>query len=143
MAVLLDHVIVPSRDKHAAAKQLADLLDVPSAESLGEFVAVFVNESLTLDFATRERFESHHLCFRVSDAEFDAIFGRITVAGIRYRSRPHGEDDFAINTRLGGKNLYWQDADGHLWEILTVSYARRDSPFVTATSQASTHTPGR
>jgi hypothetical protein len=30
-----------------------------------------------------------------------------------------------INTRLGGKNLYWQDADGHLWEILTISYARR------------------
>ena len=29
-----------------------------------------------------------------------------------------------INTRLGGKNVYWQDADGHLWEILTVSYAR-------------------
>jgi hypothetical protein len=33
-----------------------------------------------------------------------------------------------INRRLGGKNLYWQDADGHLWEILTVSYARADSP---------------
>ena len=33
-----------------------------------------------------------------------------------------------INSRLGGKNLYWQDPDGHLWEILTVSYARADSP---------------
>ena len=32
-----------------------------------------------------------------------------------------------INTRLGGKNLYWQDADGHLWEILTVSYARPEN----------------
>ena len=129
MAVQLDHIIVPSRDKHAAAKRLAELLDVPSAESLGEFVAVFVNDGLTLDFANRERFENHHLCFRVSDAEFDAIFGRIKAARIAYRSRPHGEDDFTINTRMGGKNLYWHDDDGHLWEILTVSYARPDSPF--------------
>jgi catechol 2,3-dioxygenase-like lactoylglutathione lyase family enzyme len=135
MAIQLDHVIVPSRDKHAAANRLAQLLDVPSAESLGEFVAVFVNDDLTLDFADRERFETHHLCFRVSDAEFDAIFKRITAAGVAYRSRPHGEDDFTINTRMGGKNLYWQDDDGHLWEILTVSYARRDSPLVTASSR--------
>jgi hypothetical protein len=38
-----------------------------------------------------------------------------------------------INTRLGGKNLYWQDADSHLWEILTVSYARADSPALATT----------
>jgi catechol 2,3-dioxygenase-like lactoylglutathione lyase family enzyme len=133
MAIHLDHMIVPVRDKHAAAKRLAALLDVPSAESLGEFVAVFVNDGLTLDFAQRESFETHHICFRVSDAEFDAIFGRIKRAGIAYRSRPHGDNDFTINTRLGGKNLYWQDSDGHLWEILTVSYARQESPFATAT----------
>ena len=105
MAIQLDHIIVPSRDKHAAAKRLAELLDVPSAESLGEFVAVFVNDGLTLDFANRERFENHHLCFRVSDAEFDAIFGRIKAARIAYRSRPHGEDDFTINTRMGQEPL--------------------------------------
>ncbi len=29
-----------------------------------------------------------------------------------------------INTRAGGKNLYWFDPDGHNWEILTVSYAK-------------------
>jgi catechol 2,3-dioxygenase-like lactoylglutathione lyase family enzyme len=130
MAIQLDHLIVPVQDKHAAAKRLAALLDVPSAESLGEFVAVFVNDGLTLDFATREGFEGHHVCFRVSDAEFDAIFARIQAAGIKYRSRPRGEDDMRINTRLGGKNLYWQDADGHLWEILTVSYTRPESPAV-------------
>jgi catechol 2,3-dioxygenase-like lactoylglutathione lyase family enzyme len=134
MAIQLDHVIVPSHDKHAAAKRLADLLDVPFGESLGEFVAVFVNDDLTLDFAQREGFPSAHFCFRVADAEFDAIFARIKAAGIPYRSRPHGDNDFTVNTRLGGKNLYWQDADGHLWEILTVSYARRESPVAATTS---------
>ena len=130
--IQLDHVIVPSHDRLAGAKLLADLLGVPWRESQGTFTPVYVNENLTLDFAEREQFESHHFCFHVSDDDFDAIFGRIQAARITYRSRPHGRDDMQINTRLGGKNVYWPDADGHLWEILTVSYARADSPELTA-----------
>jgi len=128
MGIQLDHVIVPSRDPIAAARSLADLLDVPWQEAQGPFTPVYVNESLTLDFADRQQFEWHHYCFRVGDAEFDAILGRIQAAGIAYRSSPLGATDMQINRRLGGKNLYWQDTDGHLWEILTVSYARADSP---------------
>ena len=132
MAIQLDHVIVPSRDPIARAKSLAGLLDVPWQESQGSFTPVYVNETLTLDFAQREQFESHHYCFHVSDAEFDAILGRIQATHIPYRSRPRGENDMQINTRLGGKNVYWQDADGHLWEILTVSYARASSSSLSA-----------
>ena len=124
MAIQLDHVIVPSHDPLAGAKLLAELLDVPWAASQGSFTPVYVNDALTLDFADRERFESHHFCFRVNDEQFDAIFGRIEARRIAYRSHPRGENDMQINRRLGGKNLYWEDADGHLWEILTVSYAR-------------------
>ena len=131
MAIRLDHVIVPSHDRLAAAEFLASLLGVPWEESRGDFTPVYVNETLTFDFANREQFESHHFCFHVSDDEFDAIFGRIQAARITYRSRPHGQDDMQINTHLGGKNVYWPDADGHLWEILTVSYARSDSPLPT------------
>ena len=127
MTIQLDHVIVPSRDRMAGAKFLAGLLGVPWAESQGNFTPVFVNESLTFDFATRERFESHHFCFRVSDADFDAILGRICADGIVYRSSPRGENDLRINTRLGGRGVYWEDADGHLWEVLTVSYARPEA----------------
>lgn len=133
MAIGLDHVIVPSRNPIAGAKFLAELLHVPWAEQHGHFSPVYVNDGLTLDFADRDRFESHHFCFRVSDEEFDAIFGRIQAAGIPYRSLPRGENDMKINPRLGGKNVYWEDADGHLWEILTVSYARADSPALAAT----------
>ena len=132
MAIRLDHLIVPSRNQVQGAKFLAGLLDAPWAEKQGTFSPVYVNETLTVDFADRDRFESHHFAFSVSDAEFDAIFGRIKAAGIPYRSRPRSENDFQINTRLGGKNVYWEDADGHLWEILTVSYARSESPALTA-----------
>ena len=77
MAIRLDHLIVPSRNQAQGAKFLAGLLDVPWAEKQGTFSPVFVNDSLTVDFADRDRFESHHFCFSVSDPEFDAIFGRI------------------------------------------------------------------
>jgi len=82
------------------------------------------NEAVALDFARADTFERHHYCFRVGDAEFDAVFGRLRAAGIAHRSRPNGPDDLEVNTRLGGRNIYWNDADGHVWEILTVSYAR-------------------
>ncbi len=137
MAIQLDHLIVPARDPIAAARSLAGLLDVPWQGSQGPFTPVYVNDTLTLDFADRAHVESHHYCFRVSDAEFDAIFGRIQAAHIPYRSSPLGENDMQINRRLGGKNLYWQDGDGHLWEILTVSYARPEAPPLTAEKPAS------
>jgi catechol 2,3-dioxygenase-like lactoylglutathione lyase family enzyme len=128
MPIQLDHLIVPSRDPGAGAKALAALLDVPWQPAKdGPFTPVFVNDGLTLDFADGEDFKRHHYCFRVSDAEFDGIHGRILAAGIPYRSSPLGKTDMQINHRMGGKNLYWQDADGHLWEILTVSYARADA----------------
>ncbi len=135
MAIELDHMIVPSHHRAAGARFLAELLGARWAESQGTFSAVYVNEALTLDFADRERVESVHVCFRVSESDFDAIHARIEARGITYRSSPRGDNDKQINRRLGGKNLYWEDADGHLWEILTVSYARPDSPALEGTGQ--------
>ena len=128
MPIAMDHLIVPARDPVAAAGQLAGLLGVPWETGRGHFTPVHVNDGLTLDFARRDRFEPHHYCFRVGEAEFDAIFGRIQAAQIAHRSQPNGPDDRQINTRLGGRNVYWTDADGHIWEILTVSYARPSAP---------------
>jgi catechol 2,3-dioxygenase-like lactoylglutathione lyase family enzyme len=125
MAILLDHLIVPSRDPVASARALASLLGTPWEESRGHFTPVYVNETLTLDFAQRQPFDSHHYCFHMSDAEFDQIFARVQAAGIPYRSSPRGPDDMTLNTRMGGRNFYWTDQDGHIWEVLTVSYARR------------------
>ena len=130
MTIQLDHLIVPARDPIASAQRLAGLLGVPWQASQGHFTPVYVNDGTTLDFARREPVEALHVCFRIGDAEFDAIFARLERAGIPYRSQPRGENDMTINTRLGGKNVYWEDADGHLWEILTVSYARAESPSI-------------
>ena len=92
----------------------------------GHFTPVYVNETLTLDFAKREEFKSHHYCFHVEDEAFNGIYERVLAAGITYRSTPLGDDDLQLNTRLGGRNFYWNDRDGHIWEVLTVSYARQE-----------------
>ena len=126
MTIHLDHTIVPTHNKAASAKLLADLLQVPWAEAgVGPFAPVFVNDGLTLDFIdTDEAFPIYHFCFRVDQEEFNSILGRIKAAGIKYRSTVHGPVDMQINTQRGGSNVYWNEPDGHQWELLTVSYAR-------------------
>ena len=126
MTVHLDHTIVPSRNKIAAARLLAELLGVRWAETgVGPFTPVYVNDGLTLDFIdTDEDFPVYHFCFRVSEEEFDSILGRIGAAGIGYRSTVRGPRDMQVYTQLGGRIVYWNEPDGHQWEILTVSYAR-------------------
>ena len=125
MTIYLDHTIVPSRDQIASAKQLAELLGVAWAESaIGPFSPVYLNDSTTLDFiTTHEAFPIYHFCFRVDQAQFDAILARIQAAAIPYRSSVRGPVDMQISAQYG--SVYWNAPDGHQWEMLTVSYARR------------------
>lgn len=131
MAIELDHVIVSSRARVASARLLAQLLGVPWDETVfGIFSPVYVNDGLTLDFIqvdaqTGEPFPVEHFCFRVDDADFDAILARIDAAGIAWRSKVRGPVDRKVDTDYGGRGVYWNEPDGHQWEMLTVSYARR------------------
>jgi hypothetical protein len=130
MGVQLDHFIVSARDKAASGKRLGELLGVPHGPAAaGPFFAVYLNDGLTLDFIdTDEEFPVEHYCFRVTNAQFDAILGRIKEAGIPYRSAVHAPVDMQISTQFGGRGVYWNEPEGHQWEILTVSYARQALP---------------
>ena len=124
MSIQLDHTIVPSRDKEASAKRLAQVLGVPCAPAAaGPFYAVYVNEGLTLDFIdTDEAFPVYHFCFRVEPATFEHILARLRAAGIPFRSTVRGPVDMQVDAQYG--NVYGNEPDGHQWEMLTVSYAR-------------------
>jgi len=119
MAITLNHTIVPAHDKEASARFFADIFGLTYEGPMGHFAPVRVNEALTLDFDNRDRFESHHYAFHVSDAEFDAMFDRIKAAGITYGSGPRSSEDGQINTRRGGRGVYFRDPNGHLLELLT------------------------
>jgi hypothetical protein len=127
MAIELDHFLVPARDKATSARRLAELLGVPSGPAAaGPFFAVYLNEGLTLDFGDAgEELPVHHYCFRVGEEAFDHILGRLQVAGIPYRSSVGGRFDMRINTQYGGRMIYWNEPEGHQWEVLTASYARQ------------------
>ena len=127
MTIELDHFIVSAKDARAAARRLGEMLGVAWAErGIGPFSPVYVNDGLTLDFIDDPGpFPVEHFCFRVSDAEFDAILARLVAAGIEYRSAVRGPVDMTVSTAYGGRMVYWNDPEGHQWEMLTVSYARR------------------
>jgi catechol 2,3-dioxygenase-like lactoylglutathione lyase family enzyme len=127
MATTLDHVMVLSHNKVEAGEFLARILNAPCGEAnVGPFFAVYINDSLTIDFdEVAGPYPIQHLCFRVADAEFDGVLERIKMAGIAFRSMPNGPDDRTINTHMGGRILYWTAPDGHIWEVLTKSYARQ------------------
>jgi catechol 2,3-dioxygenase-like lactoylglutathione lyase family enzyme len=122
VSIELNHTIVPARNKIAAARFFARILGLPFDEkSVGHFAPVRVNDSLTMDFADDDTFESHHYAFKVSEAEFEAMFERIRAAGIPYGSGPPNRfDDMKINHRGGGRGVYFRDPDGHILELLTV-----------------------
>ncbi|HEY7638549.1 MAG TPA: VOC family protein [Steroidobacteraceae bacterium] len=127
MSIQVDHLMIPARDKRASAKLLAELLGVPwSPASAGPFMAVYVSDSVTLDFDEwSDPIPKIHYCFRVGEQEFDAILARIAAAGIAFRSSVHGPVDGKVDSDHGGRIVYWNEPDGHQWEMLTVSYARQ------------------
>ena len=75
VTIELDHTIVPSGDKEAAAQFFSRIFGLNYNGPESHFAPVRVNENLTLDFDEASDFEPHHYAFKVSEAEFDAIFG--------------------------------------------------------------------
>ncbi|MEE8261746.1 MAG: VOC family protein [Gammaproteobacteria bacterium] len=119
MTIELDHTIVPSRDKEAAARFFARIFGLSYDGLHSHFAPVRINDRLTIDFDDASEFDHHHYAFKVSEEDFDAIFGRIQEEGIPYGSGPRSSKDMEINLRRGGRGVYFRDPDGHLLEILT------------------------
>jgi catechol 2,3-dioxygenase-like lactoylglutathione lyase family enzyme len=118
MAIRLDHTIVPAKDKVASAQFFAEIFGLKV--KLGHFAQVQINESLTFDFTDEPEPWRQHYAFHVSDAEFDAIFGRVKAKGLTYGSGPFNHADGQIYTRRGGRGFYFEDPNGHLLEVMTV-----------------------
>ena len=125
MALQLDHTIVPVRDHVAAAQRMARILGLDyDGGTWGHFAPLKVNATLTLDFDTSADPHGNHYAFLASDAEFDAILGRVRADGIVFGSGPSrtARVDGEINHRHGGRGFYFECPDGHLWEVITHTY---------------------
>jgi catechol 2,3-dioxygenase-like lactoylglutathione lyase family enzyme len=123
MAAQLNHTIIWSSDRTKSAHFLANILGLPAPARYGNFEVVQLEKAVSLDFAdTEEPIQSQHYAFLVSEADFDAIFGRIAEQNIVYWADPMQRRPGEINHNDGGRGIYFPDLDGHLLEIITRSY---------------------
>lgn len=123
MSVQLNHTIVQTRDKRQASAFLSDVLGLPEPEPFGPFLTVQADNGVTLDFMdTDQEVVPQHYAFLVSEHEFDEIFGRVLGKGLAYWADPHHDHPNEVNTRDGGRGVYFDDPDGHILEILTKPY---------------------
>jgi extradiol dioxygenase family protein len=122
MPVHLNHTIVAAHDRDASAAFLADLLGLAPPEIFGPFAVVELANDVSLDFQADPEVHPRHYAFLVTEAEFDAIFGRIQERGLDYWADPFERHPGEINTNDGGRGVYWKDPNGHVLEIITRPY---------------------
>ena len=123
MVAQLNHTIVWCRDKAASSKFLAEMLGRPEPGSFGPFRVVEMDNAVSLDFHDTDRpIIPQHYAFLISEADFDAVFGRIRDKKLDYWADPARTRPGEINRRDGGRGVYFPDPDGHFLEVLTRPY---------------------
>jgi catechol 2,3-dioxygenase-like lactoylglutathione lyase family enzyme len=119
VTVELNHTIVPSDDKHAGAQFLADLLGLSVGAEIGPFVPVELGNGVTLDYMNSAKVTPQHYAFLVDDETFDAAYKRLLDLGVQTWADPDHTQPGEINTRWGGRGVYFPDPSGHNLEMLT------------------------
>ena len=123
MGVDFNHTLVHAKDTWAAARDVGRVLGLAEPTSYGPFAVLQLDNGATLDFIEDTgEITAQHYAFLVGEAEFDAAFGRIREQDLPYWADPGRRRAGVINTRDGGRGVYFQDPDGHLLELLTRPY---------------------
>src|SRR5437660_11577680 len=119
MPITLNHTIVPSHDKEESAQFFARMFGLNYSGPAGHFAQVRVNGDLAFDWDNRERFESHHYAFVVSDSEVEEIFARLKAEGVTYGSGPTSPRDGENNHRRGARGTHIADLEETPVESMT------------------------
>jgi catechol 2,3-dioxygenase-like lactoylglutathione lyase family enzyme len=119
----LNHTIVWCSDKQRSTEFLTHILGLPPARAFFHFLVVDLENGVSLDYYQKEGPVSpQHYAFLVSDAEFDAAFGRIQEEDLSYWGDPARTQLGQINNHFGGSGVYFADPDNHLLELITRPY---------------------
>jgi len=123
VSVQLNHTIVSCKDQQRSAAFITEILGLPEATRFAHFLVVQVDNGVSLDYSeTSDEITAQHYAFLVGEEEFDASFARIKDQGLPYWADPGRTRPNVINTRDGGRGLYFEDPDGHFMEIITRPY---------------------
>ena len=120
----LNHLIVWSRDRDAAAGFVAEVLGLDEPTEYGHFTQVETGNGVAIDFADATGEPSGmHLAFQVTEREFDEIYGRIVEGQIPHWADPRQSEPDVINHHDGGRGVYFSDPHTNVgWEIITRPY---------------------
>ena len=81
---------------------------------------VELDNGVSLDFAAADGpIQPQHYAFLISEADFDAVMGRIREKGLQYWADPIRSRPGEINHNDGGRGVYFPDPDGHYLEVIT------------------------
>jgi catechol 2,3-dioxygenase-like lactoylglutathione lyase family enzyme len=128
MTAQLNHTIVYSSDHTKSARFLAEILGLPAPVQFGPFQVVELGNGVSLDFAAADGpIQPQHYAFLISEADFDAVFGRIGEQGLKYWADPMRSRLCEINHNDGGRGVYFDDPDGHYLEVITRPYGSGSS----------------
>ena len=124
MGTVLDHTIVPVRDRDEAVKFYSRIFGFEDLGEVSVFKVVRVNDTFNQDFEKSDDFKSIHYAFAMGPNEFEAAFGKIRDSGITYGDDPHDHENtkgpvMTMGAKGIGKAVYFEDPNGQLLEIKT------------------------
>jgi catechol 2,3-dioxygenase-like lactoylglutathione lyase family enzyme len=124
MGVKLDHTIVLSPNKLTSALFLGYILGREYRGAYARFAPVRLDDELNIDFADadNDNFERRSFTLLVTDDELDGVMQRLDSERVPYGSEPDQIDNRQLNTRGGGRGLFFKDPNGHTFELSTVPY---------------------
>ena len=88
------------------------------------FLVVDLANDVSLDYlpAESEPISLQHFAFLISEAEFDAALPRVRKLAKQIWADPARKQPGRINHHFGGRGVYFEDPDGHLFELITRPY---------------------
>ena len=124
MAARLNHTIVWCSDQETSARFLTEILGLPPPRRFMGFLVVDLENDVSVDYlpAESEPIALQHLAFLVSEAEFDGALARVRERTKEIWADPAKKHPGRINHHFGGRGVYFDDPDGHLFEIITTPY---------------------
>ena len=119
----LDHTVIPVKDKEAASQLMARVMGWEFLGIRGTQGHLRVNDTLVVRFDDKDAdiaHRSHHFAFHVGEEEFDAILGRLAAEGLGYGTNTR-EMNMQWDELNGGRRLFFIDATGHSFELMTAA----------------------
>lgn len=130
MGAKLNHTIVWCSDQEKSSRFLTEILGLPPARRFMGFLVVDLANDVSLDYlpAEAEPIALQHFAFLISEEEFDAALPRVKKLAGEIWADPARKQQGRINHHFGGRGVYFEDPDGHLFELITTPYGDPATP---------------